>query len=82
MAVITLKSMDRELEQNVLEIALDHSNLTPHRVTLPGKVPNRLKNMGSCVFPPLLGRKCRNSDKFVCTIQEYKTLRVSLEVIR
>ena len=49
MAVITLKSLDRELEQNVLEIALDHSNLTPHRATLPGKVPNGLKNMGSCV---------------------------------
>ena len=49
MAFITLKRIDRELEQNVLEIALDHSNLTPHRATLPGKVPNGLKNMGSCV---------------------------------
>ena len=80
MAVITLKSMDRELEQNVLEIALDHSNLTPHRATLPGKVPNGLKNMGSCVYPPLFGRKCRNSDKLVCTKQEYKTRRVSLVI--
>ena len=40
MAVITLKSLDRELEQNVLEIALDHSNLSLHRAALPGKVPN------------------------------------------
>lgn len=36
-----------------------------HRAMLPGKVPNGLKNMGSCVFPPLFGRKCRNSDKLV-----------------
>ena len=82
MTFITLKSIDHELEQNVLEIALDHSNLTGHRATLPGNVPNGLKNMGSRVYRPLFGRKCRNSDKFVSTIQECKTCRVSLEVIR
>ena len=81
MTFFTLKSLNPELEQNVLEIGLDQSNLTPHRATLPGKVPNGLKNMGSCVYPPLFGRKCRNSDKFVyAAIQE--TWRVSLEVIR
>ena len=39
MAVITLKSMDRELEQNVLEIALDHSNLTPIEHCCLGRFP-------------------------------------------
>ena len=39
MAVITLKSMDRELEQNVLEIALDHSNLTPIEQCCLGRFP-------------------------------------------
>ena len=67
MGFFTLKSLDLELKQNVLEIGLDQSNLTPHRATLPGKVPNGLKNMGSCVYQPLFARKCRNSDKIVCT---------------